>query len=379
MKMFDNHPFLSENWQAAGFTNLSQVQEKAIPRIMDGEDLLVEAPTGTGKTLAYLLPIMQKMDPEKKNTQAIVLAPTRELAMQVFEVSQGFLKGSGMTAASLIGGAAIKRQLEKLKKHPQLIVGTPNRIAELIDMKKLKMNEVRTIVADEADQVLHPSTIEDVSYICQSALRDCQLLFFSATISDKVLIQAKKLSDNPSVLSIAATDEEKKAIDHSYYVTNRREKPELLRKLARKEGVKALAFVNNSNYLSRLKDILATKKISFDVLDSSTNKTERKNVLNRFRNDQIQLLLTTDLAARGLDIDNITHVFHYDLSEDARTYLHRSGRTGRMGKEGSVVTLLLPGEEKYLEKITQKLELELKRKNAPKPANNPTNKRGKNK
>lgn len=228
MKMFDHIPFLSENWQAAGFTELSQVQEKAIPRIMDGEDLLVEAPTGTGKTLAYLLPIIQKMDPEKNKTQAIVLAPTRELAMQVFEVSQGFLKGSGMTAASLIGGAAVKRQLEKLKKHPQLIVGTPNRIAELIDMKKLKMNEVRTIVADEADQVLHPSTIEDVSYICQSALRDCQLLFFSATISDKVLVQAKKLSDNPQVLSIAATDEEKKAIDHSYYVTNRREKPELL-------------------------------------------------------------------------------------------------------------------------------------------------------
>ncbi len=369
MTMFDQHPFLSENWEAAGFTNLSQVQEQAIPRILNGEDLLVEAPTGTGKTLAYLLPIIQNLDPNKKNTQAIVLAPTRELAMQVFEVSQVFLKDSGMTAASMIGGAAIKRQLDKLKKHPQVIVGTPNRIAELIDMKKLKMNEVRTIVADEADQVLHPSTIEDVSYICQSALRDCQLLFFSATLSDKVLAQAKKLSDNPSVLSIKATDEEKKVIDHSYYVTNRREKPELLRKLARKDGVKALAFVNNSKYLSRLKDILATKKISFDVLDSSTNKTERKNVLNRFRNDQIQLLLTTDLAARGLDIDNITHVFHYDLSEDARTYLHRSGRTGRMGKEGAVVTLLLPGEEKYLEKITQKLDLELTRKKVPQPSN----------
>ena len=368
MTMFDHHPFLSENWEAAGFTDLSQVQEQAIPRILNGEDLLVEAPTGTGKTLAYLLPIIQNLDPNKKNTQAIVLAPTRELAMQVFEVSQVFLKGSGMTAASMIGGAAIKRQLDKLKKHPQLIVGTPNRIAELIDMKKLKMNEVKTIVADEADQVLHPSTIEDVSYISQSALRDCQLLFFSATLSDKVLTQAKKLSDNPSVLSIKATDEEKKVIDHSYYVTNRREKPELLRKLARKEGVKALAFVNNSKYLSRLKEILATKKISFDVLDSSTNKTERKNVLNRFRNDQIQLLLTTDLAARGLDIDNITHVFHYDLSEDARTYLHRSGRTGRMGKEGSVVTLLLPGEEKYLEKITQKLDLELTRKKVPQPS-----------
>ncbi|MGG1684775.1 DEAD/DEAH box helicase [Pseudalkalibacillus sp. NRS-1564] len=375
MTMFDQHPFLSENWQAAGFSNFSMVQEQAIPRILNGEDLLVEAPTGTGKTLAYLLPIMQMLDPNKKNTQAIILAPTRELAMQVFEVSQQFLKGSNMTAASMIGGAAIKRQLDKLKKHPQLIVGTPNRIAELIDMKKLKMNEVRTLVADEADQVLHPSTFEDVSYICQSALRDCQLLFFSATLSDKVLLQAKKLSDNPSVLSIKATAEDKKAIDHSYYVTNRREKPELLRKLARKDGVKALAFVNNSNYLSRLKDILATKKISFDVLDSSTNKTERKNVLNRFRNDQIQLLLTTDLAARGLDIDNITHVFHYDLSEDARTYLHRSGRTGRMGKEGSVVTLLLPGEEKYLEKITQKLDLELTRKNVPRPSTTKSRKR----
>ncbi|WP_273853188.1 DEAD/DEAH box helicase [Guptibacillus spartinae] len=367
MTMFDQHPFLNENWKSSGFTTFSAVQEQAIPRILNGEDLLVEAPTGTGKTLAFLLPIMQKLDPTKKNTQAIILAPTRELAMQVFEVAQKFLQGSEMTAASMIGGAAIKRQLDKLKKHPQLIIGTPNRIAELIEMKKLKMNEVRTIVADEADQVLHPSTMEDVSYICQSALRDCQLLFFSATLSDKVLMQAKKLSDNPSVLSIKATAEAKKAINHSYYVTNRREKPELLRKLARKEGVKALAFVNNSNYLSRLKDILATKKISFDVLDSSTNKTERKNVLNRFRNDQIQLLLTTDLAARGLDIDNITHVFHYDLSEDAKTYLHRSGRTGRMGKEGSVVTLLLPGEEKYLEKITQKLDLELTRKNAPAP------------
>ncbi|WP_377888048.1 DEAD/DEAH box helicase [Alkalihalobacillus sp. R86527] len=363
MTMFEQQPFLSNNWKEAGFDNLSPVQEQAIPRILNGEDLLVEAPTGTGKTLAYLLPIIQELRSDKTHTQAVILTPTRELAMQVFGVAQKFLEGSDMSAASMIGGAAIKRQIEKLKKHPKLIVGTPNRIAELIEMKKLKMHEVKTIVCDEADQVLHPSTMEDVSFICQSAMRDCQLLFFSATLSDKVTQQAKKLSENAAHLTVEASKQDKEAVSHSYYVTNRREKPEVLRKLAKKEGVKALAFVNNSDFLSRLKEILATKKISFDVLDSSTNKTERKNVLNRFRNDQIQLLITTDLGARGLDIDNITHVFHYDLPEDARTYVHRSGRTGRMGKEGNVVSLLLPGEEKYLEKITNKLGLEVSRKN----------------
>lgn len=354
-------PFLQEAWQKAGFEQPTAIQEMSIPNILDGVDMIAESPTGTGKTLAYLLPILHSIDLDIKEIQAVILSPTRELAMQIHQVIQIFTVNSGIVSGAFIGGVDLKRQLDRLKKNPMIVVGTPGRINELIDKKKMKMHEVKTVVVDEVDQMVAQRLTHDVRMTIQATLRDRQVLFFSATISDEVQAFANKVMNEPKFIQI----ERKKnnAVDHIYFVSDRRDKIEVLRRIYRMdETMKALIFINNSFHIDELAAKFKYKKIPVGVLHSDANKKERAGAIQKFRSGKLTLLLATDIAARGMDIQGLTHVIHLDVPEKIEQYIHRSGRTGRMGAKGTVISLVTPQEEKTLLKYGKELGVTLTKK-----------------
>ncbi|WP_339164022.1 DEAD/DEAH box helicase [Siminovitchia sp. FSL W7-1587] len=354
-------PALQENWKKS-FTEPTPVQQRAIPSILEGKDVVAQSPTGTGKTVAYLLPILNRVDEEKEATQAVILAPSRELVMQIFEEIKAWSIGTGLTSVSLVGGANIKRQMEKLKKRPQLIVGTPGRIWELIQMKKLKMHEVKTIVLDEGDELLGKEHLDDVRRVVKSALNDRQLLLFSATaLQDPDQVTAM-LGREPERIVVDGELAVPSEIEHIYLLCEPREKINLLGKIAKMDGMKGLAFIRSIGNLHVIADKLSYEGVDLEILHSDMRKDERKKALQRLDSGDVSILLATDIAARGLDIKGISHVIHFDLAKDVEQYIHRSGRTGRMGKFGTVVSLVSPRDERELQKYGKLLGIPLSKK-----------------
>ncbi|MEH6980275.1 DEAD/DEAH box helicase, partial [Bacillus pseudomycoides] len=338
----------------------TEVQKQAIPTILEGQDVIAESPTGTGKTLAYLLPLLHKINPEVKQPQVVILAPTRELVMQIHEEVQKFTIGTDISGASLIGGADIKRQVEKLKKHPRVIVGSPGRILELIRMKKLKMHEVKTIVFDEFDQIVKQKMMEAVFDVIKSTMRDRQLVFFSATMTKAAEEVARDFAVDPQLVRITRT-ETKSLVEHTYIVCERREKNDYIRRIMHMGNVKAVAFLNDPFRLDEITEKLKFRKMKAAALHAEANKQEREATMRAFRHGNLEILLATDIAARGLDIDDLTHVIHLELPDTLDQYIHRSGRTGRMGKEGTVVSLVTPQEERKLLQFAKKLGIQFKK------------------
>ncbi|MEM5018243.1 DEAD/DEAH box helicase [Metabacillus indicus] len=355
-------PFLKEAWEKASYTTPTAIQEKAVPAILDGRDVIAESPTGTGKTLAYLLPVLQRINPESKNIQTLIMASSRELVMQIHEEIQKWSAGSGILGASFIGGANVKRQLEKLKKRPQIIVGTPGRVYELINQKKIKMHEVKTIVLDEGDQLLQPEHLSNIKNIIKTTLKDRQLLLFSATLPEKTEAEAKKLMQNPELIKISRGEAVQSDVEHIYFPSEQRDKIDLLQKLSRVEGTKAIAFVKDIGNAAVLAEKLMYKGIELGILHGDSSKRERELAMKSFRTGEISMLLATDVAARGLDIEGVTHVIHYDLPETSEQYVHRSGRTGRNGASGTVVSLVTEREERELKQLCRNLKIELHKK-----------------
>jgi superfamily II DNA/RNA helicase len=351
-------PFLQAAWEKSGFENLTSVQMQSIPYILDGKDVIAESPTGTGKTLSYLLPVLQRIDPEHRGVQAVILASSQELVMQIFGEVQKWAEGSGIRSASFIGGVNMKRQLEKLKKSPQIVVGTPGRMLELIKQKKLKMHEVKIVVLDEGDQLLIPEHLTTVRQVVNSPLADRQVLVFSATLPARTEDLARGLTNNPELIKISR-DETIKAekVDHIYLVCEQREKIEILQKVVRINGIKALAFMNDIGAATVVISKMGFKGISAGILHSDLKKLERQSALKNFRDGESAVLLATDVAARGLDIKGITHVIHVDFPKEINQYVHRSGRTGRFGASGTVVTIVTEREERELKKYYRELGL----------------------
>lgn len=355
-------PFIQETWSKLGFKEATAIQKKAIPFILEGKDMVAESPTGTGKTLAYLIPLLERVHTDNKNAQAVILAPTRELVMQIQQEVQKFSQGSEIISTALIGGADIKRQLEKLKKHPHIIVGTPGRIVELVKGKKLKMHEVKTIVVDEVDQIIEMNLMNTVKDIVKTTLRDRQLLFFSASITEKVTKVAYDMMDDMELIRISREEIPASQVEHGYIIGEKRDKTDLLRRLFRHEKVRGLVFINDHVNIDELVAKLTYMEIPAKVLHGQAHKTERETVLKNFREGKFPLLLVSDVAARGLDIEGITHVIHFDLPQDPELYMHRSGRTGRMGAVGTVLSLITKYEEGTLLKISKKLNIPVQQK-----------------
>ena len=349
-------PFIQEAWSKAEFSTLTDVQAQTIPLIAAGQDVIAESPTGTGKTLAYLLPVLNKIDPKKQNAQAVILASSQELVMQILSEVQKWGAGSGITSTSLIGGANPKRQLEKLKKSPNLIVGTPGRVNELIKQKKLKMHEVKTIVLDEGDQLLTPEHRNTLDSIIKSTLADRQVLLFSATLPNHTENAAKELTKDPEVIKIKQDSTIVSAeVEHLYFISEQRDKIKILEKLSRLKQFKGLIFLKDIGNLQVAVEKLNFKNIPARMLHSELTKQQRQANLKQFREGENEMLLVTDIAARGLDIKGVTHVVHYDFPRDREQYIHRSGRTGRFGAEGTVISIVNEREERELKKFCKEL------------------------
>ncbi|MFD0050476.1 DEAD/DEAH box helicase [Actinomycetes bacterium NPDC127524] len=358
----DMKPFIIKAWEKSEFRQATPIQTKAIPFIAEGKDLIAESPTGTGKTLAYLLPLLNKINAEKKAPQAVILASSRELVMQIAEEVRIWSEGSEITGAAFIGGANPKRQLEKLKKHPQVIVGTPGRIYELIAQKKIKMHEVKTIVLDEGDQLIVSEHIATIRNIVKSTMKDRQVLIFSATLTAQAEQLGGELLNEPEIVRIDKSERMESKVDHMYLVGDRRDKFKMIEKITRLENLKGLAFLNDIAELTVLKEKLDYKGIKLEVLHGESSKMEREKALRNLRSGKSPLLLATDVAARGLDIKGLNTVIHADLAKDADQYTHRSGRTGRAGADGTVISLVTEREERELKKIARELELTLTKK-----------------
>lgn len=353
--------FIKKNWEKAGFKNPTAVQAEAMPHILEGKDIIASSPTGSGKTVAYLLPLLQRINQENKGVQAVVLAPSRELVMQILEEIQKWTEGADILAASFIGGANLKRQLEKLKKRPQIVVGTPGRIYELITQKKLKMHEVKTIVLDEGDQLLLPEYKQAISGIVKSTLSDRQLLLFSATVSPEAIEKATAMMKSPEFINI--TVKESPSVEYQYFLSDAREKIDVLRKLSAAERFQALVFVRDIGNLSVLAEKLRFKAVSIGELHSDLKKEERAKAIKLFQQGDTQFLLVTEVAARGLDLPGLTHVIHYDFPEELSQFVHRSGRTGRLGSTaGTVISIVTEREERKLKQFCRELNVEAHQK-----------------
>lgn len=351
-------PFLQQAWQKAGFETPTAIQDTTIPLLIEGKDVIAESPTGTGKTLAYLLPLLNRIDPALPSLQVVVLASSQELVMQVYQEFQKWSEGSGIRGTSIIGGANMKRQLEKLKKRPQVIFATPGRLLELIKQKKVKMHEVKTIVLDEADQLLVAEHRGSVQNIVKSTLQDRQVVLFSATLKPETEQLGKELTKDAEVVRIEKDEKASEGkVEHFYFICEQRDKIKLLEKIARLPEIKVLAFINDISEVSVAAAKLNFKELSVGLLHSELSKMEREKALREFRSGKLSMLIATDVAARGLDIPGVTHVVNIDLPRDITQYVHRAGRTARMGASGMVLSLVTEREERDIKRYCRDLKV----------------------
>ncbi len=346
-------PELQNKWK---FEFEMPVQTQLIPSMLEGKDVVAQSPTGSGKTLAYVLPILNQVDGSLQKTQALIVAPSQELSMQIVEVLREWTADTNVTVTQLIGGANMARQLEKLKKKPTIVVGTPGRLNELIKSKKLKLYDIRHIVLDEGDQLLAREHRSVVKAIIEGANHDRQTVVVSATITEEIELVASRMMKEP--IRIHVTHEELPAqgkVVHSFVKVEERDKTDLLRRLAYVEGLRGLAFINNLDQLLMKESKLKFREAKIVTLHSDMKKEERKQALASFRKGEVSILIATDIAARGLDIEGLTHVIHVDVPHAIEPYLHRSGRTGRAGADGEVLSLLTYKDEKNYKKWTKEL------------------------
>lgn len=352
---------LQQKWK---FPSTMPIQEQMVEAFLEGKDVVAESPTGTGKTLAYLLPILQKVDGAKKATQALIVAPSQELCMQIVEVIRTWIAGTNITVVPLIGGANPQRQIEKLKKKPTIVVGTPGRLNELITSKKLKLHEINMIVLDEGDQLLSRDYRVIVKGFIDGAAHGRQVAVVSATVTEEIELVANRMLHDPVRIKIAAAEVPASGkVEHSFIKIEERDKTELLRKLSNLSGLRGLAFINNLDQVMMKESKLGFRNAPIVALHSEMKKEERKSAIERFRKGDARVLLATDIAARGLDIEGLTHVIHVNVPFTKEQYIHRSGRTGRAGNSGEVLTLLAHHEEQAYLKRMRELEIEPVEKN----------------
>jgi superfamily II DNA/RNA helicase len=339
------------------------IQTAALPVLSAGRDAYLHAETGTGKTLAYLLPIFGRLDTGQAATQAVIVAPTHELALQIHRQSCDLATHAGRPVRSLllIGGTSTERQVDKLKKKPHLVVGSPGRIAELLAKGKLKAQHVRSIVVDEADRLLNEESLLSVRAIVKAAPSDRQLIFASATLERESLAIAKEWAPDLAMLQAGAAPVNEN-IEHLYLVCEERDKPDVLRKLVHALAPeRAIVFVHRNDVAERISLKLAHHKIPAADLNAALYKEDRKLAMDGFRKGTIRVLIASDIAARGLDIKGVTHVFNFDVPTLSQAYLHRVGRTGRAGAKGMAITLMTEIEERLVRRYEEELGIDMRR------------------
>ncbi len=362
---FDLSEQLVANLTELNHTTPTPIQEAIIPIMLTGQDVIGQAQTGTGKTAAFTLPILQQLAPQTRGVQALVLAPTRELAMQVASNMHTYGKGLQAHVLAIYGGQSYTRQLAGLKKGANIVVGTPGRLIDLIEQKKLDLSGVRTVVLDEADEMLSMGFLEEIETILAATPDERQTALFSATMPPGISKLAEKYLKNPQRHSIGPQNQPGTNIDQRYYLVNEKDKIAALTRLFETEAIsRAIIFARTRVGTAELAARLNARGVSTEGLSGDLSQDARERILKRFKTSQIAVLVATDVAARGLDIDDISHVFNFDLPPDPEVYVHRVGRTARAGKSGCAISLITPKErwtlrriEKYSKKTIQQAQL----------------------
>jgi len=329
--------------KALGFDVPFPIQEAAIPLLWSGSDVIGQAHTGTGKTAAFGLPILEIVDERNLNVQALVLVPTRELAIQVAEDINSYGKLTRKRALAIYGGQSIYVQIDALEDCPQIIVGTPGRVIDHIERRTLRLDKVQCVVLDEADRMLDMGFIDDIERILGSIGRKCQTALFSATMPEEILRLAHKYMKNPREVLVESDDLNVKEISQYFCQVDSEKKLEtLLGLLQDKKVERAMVFCRTKRTTFWLAQSLKRRNEDATAINGDLSQNQRDHVMQAFRGGRTRVLVATDLAGRGLDIDGVTHIVNYDVPEDPYAYFHRIGRTGRAGKTGTAVTIVSP-------------------------------------
>ena len=352
-----------------GYEQPTEIQKQTIPFILsDIRDLIALAATGTGKTAAFSLPILDMIDDTSRKIQLLVLCPTRELCLQITKDIKNYTKYlPNIKTVAVYGGSSIVEQIRSLREKPQIIVGTPGRVIDLIGRKALDFSAIHWLVLDEADEMLSMGFKDDLETILKETPDEKQTLLFSATMNKEVERISKNYLTNPHKISVGSINAVKKNISHEYYVVSYRQKKEALKRLIdANPNQYSIIFCRTRAETQEVADFLMQNGYAADALHGDLSQAQRDTVMKKFRLKNIEILVATDVAARGLDVNSLTHVVHYSLPDDPEVFVHRSGRTGRAGKDGISMALIKPEETRKLKQIKAQTKIELAEKQIPK-------------
>lgn len=349
-----------------GFEVPTPIQEKTIPALLTGRDVIGQAQTGTGKTAAFGIPIIERVDRASHGVQALILAPTRELAIQAAEEMNKLGKFKRLHALPVYGGTSIERQIKALAKGVHIVVGTPGRVLDHIERRTLSLKGVKVVVLDEADEMLDMGFLDDINRILKETPEERQTLLFSATMADEILKISKRYMKNPEKIRIASDTLTAPKINQIFYEVRNDQKMDALSRLIDSDDAgRFLVFCHTKREADDAASQLKLRGYDADAMHGDFTQSQREMVLKKFREGRIDILVATDVAARGLDISDISHVVNYSIPQDPESYVHRIGRTGRAGKEGIAITFVTPREDRQLRLIKSVSKANIKRGKLP--------------
>jgi ATP-dependent RNA helicase DeaD len=349
-----------------GFEEATPIQAETIPLSLQNKDLIGQAQTGTGKTAAFGIPLVEKVDLNVDDIQGIIIAPTRELAIQVSEELYKIGSGKKVRVLPIYGGQDITRQIRSLKKHPHIIVGTPGRVLDHINRRTLRLDHVHTAILDEADEMLNMGFIEDIESILAQIPTDRQTLLFSATMPAPIQRMAERFMKDPQVIRVKTKEMTVPLIDQYYIEVQEKNKFDVLTRLLDIQAPElAIIFGRTKRRVDELAEALNLRGYTAEGIHGDLSQAKRLSVLRKFKEGTIDVLVATDVAARGLDISGVTHVYNFDIPQDPESYVHRIGRTGRAGKAGVALTFITPREKSYLAVVEKTTKRKMDRMKPP--------------
>ncbi|MGO1528857.1 MAG: DEAD/DEAH box helicase [Senegalia sp. (in: firmicutes)] len=348
-------------------TKPTPVQAQAIPHILKGNDVVAQAQTGTGKTFAFLLPIMQNINIDKEQIEGLIIAPTRELAIQITKEAKMLAEVNGLNILAAYGGKDVNAQIKKLKGNINIVIGTPGRLLDHLRRGTINLGKLKYLVLDEADQMLHMGFLPDIEDIISATPKSRNTLLFSATIPKGVRSLSKKYAKDPIQIEIESKNVTLDKIKQVVIETTDRGKQDaLIEAIEKYNPFLSIIFCRTKRRAKTLNEALQSKGYNSDEIHGDLSQAKRERVMKNFRNAKLQFLIATDVAARGLDIDNITHVFNYDIPQDPESYIHRIGRTGRAGEEGIAITFASPKDRIPLNDIEKTIKTKIDKKRTDK-------------
>lgn len=360
---FGFRPELMQGIQEVFYKEPTPIQEEAIPLITEGKDVIGQAQTGTGKTAAFLLPILNGLKEGKRDIQALILTPTRELSIQIAKEAEKLGKHMGVNVLSLHGGTDIEKQLSKLKNTVHIVVGTPGRVLDHLQRGSLHFGRISTLVLDEADKMLEMGFLEDVEQVIVNTPQQRQILLFSATMPDLVKKLAHEFMKQPPHIRIESKQKTVETIEQIYYVVNQSDKTDALVDLLEMEKpFLCIVFANTQVRVQQLTARLQENGFAASALYGDLSQSKREQLMKQFRDMRFQYLVATDIAARGLDVEGVTHVINYDLPNDVESYIHRVGRTGRAGQPGKAISLVSPRQKNLLARFAKATKASIEEK-----------------